>query len=385
MRSLFAATTAYVSATAVSAPAAPGVQCAGLSLDTTITTLEAKSCFQRIGTDGTAVTMFQNHPTQLNALCQTFGFPGFSGTMSGTQCGYNTWQNIFPGGCCADGDVSGWSQSGGNARCYGNGYTQIECDPNPPPPPSNPPPPPMCPCTDNSEATAGQDPHLTLGHGGRTDFRGVNGTIYAFVSSRNVSMGVRTEDAVFKLHKLTVHGSFLTAAYFNFRTIKGRDFHISFDTHDVNAQGWGWRMISGDCARPGNTVPFHLSPHRRRECDDVVASVEASSLTIKHPEWAFVVTTQPVYDRISGPHHRLDIKVSLAGDEKVLIPHGILGHSFDGDGRPRMGALDVYPDKSIPGEFTTKAMAEGAIQGTASDYVLYAPRATPSSLAFEQR
>ena len=36
----------------------------------------------------------------------------------------------------------------------------------------------------------------------------------------------------------------------------------------------------------------------------------------------------------------------------------------------------MYPDKSIAAEFTTKAMAEGAIEGTAADYVLPSLRAT---------
>ena len=127
----------------------------------------------------------------------------------------------------------------------------------------------------------------------------------------------------------------MTAVYFNFRTVKGRNFHIAFDTHNVNDNGWGWKMVKTDCARPNNSLPYHLGPHYRRECDGIVASVELSSLNVKHQEWAFVVTAQPVYDRIAGPHHRLDVQVTLLGDEKVLRPHGILGQSFDGDDRPR--------------------------------------------------
>ena len=189
-------------------------------------------------------------------------------------------------------------------------------------------------------------------------------------------MGVRTEDATFKLAQTHRPRLLHDRRLFQLPQPKGRDFHLAFDTRDVNANGWGWKMVEGDCARPGNSLPFHLGPHTRRECDDVVASVEYSSLAVKHPEWAFVVTAQPVYDRVARPAPPPGRQGDATGDETVLKPHGILGQSFDGDERPRMGALDVYPDKSVAGEFTTKAMAEGAIEGAASDYALATPRAT---------
>ncbi len=55
-------------------------------------------------------------------------------------------------------------------------------------------------------ACAHQDPHLTLAHGGRADFRGKNNTLYNFISSHNASVAIKTEDASFYLDKLLVHG-----------------------------------------------------------------------------------------------------------------------------------------------------------------------------------
>jgi hypothetical protein len=63
--------------------------------------------------------------------------------------------------------------------------------------------------------------------------------------------------------------------------------------------------------------------------------------------------------------HRLDIaflpKMNKLGK---VAPHGLIGQSFDFDGIAVDGARDNYDDKEV----TTKAMGEGAIEGTAKDY-----------------
>ena len=51
---------------------------------------------------------------------------------------------------------------------------------------------------------------------------------------------------------------------------------------------------------------------------------------------------------------------------------GLLGQSFSGDGK-RDGKRGVYP---AAGRFTTSAMAEGAIEGTAAMYEVASPHAT---------
>ena len=87
---------------------------------------------------------------------------------------------------------------------------------------------------------------------------------------------------------------------------------------------------------------------------------------------------QPTYNIVSGPAHRIDLTVSpLVPIEKLGVrPHGLIGQSFDGSRVPRFGRVDVYPPLDIPGEFRTTAMAEGAIEGTASDYEMNSPHAT---------
>ena len=47
--------------------------------------------------------------------------------------------------------------------------------------------------------------------------------------------------------------------------------------------------------------------------------------------------------------------------------------SYDGDGKLRAGRLDKYPPRDVNPTFTTTAMAEGAIDGVAADYVVASP------------
>lgn len=51
-------------------------------------------------------------------------------------------------------------------------------------------------------------------------------------------------------------------------------------------------------------------------------------------------------------------------------PHGLIGQSFGSPGVVRNGRTDMYPQvpEGQTGEFTTTAMAEGAIEGSAAMY-----------------
>merc|ERR1711988_1400047 len=60
-------------------------------------------------------------------------------------------------------------------------------------------------------------------------------------------------------------------------------------------------------------------------------------------------------------------------DHDAVAPHGLIGQSYDGDGMAVDGATDDYFNKT---EVTTKAMAEGAIEGSAPDYKMSSMYAT---------
>ncbi len=216
-----------------------------------------------------------------------------------------------------------------------------------------------------------KDPHLTFAYGGRADFRGRNGTVYNFMSSNAAVLNIRTRDAVFKLGRLTVHGSFMTDVYVVIRTPNGRFFNITYSSGNLNEFHWAWHMIQGSCAKAGNRVPFELGPHAEKHCDDSRITTDMSSTLIESREWTIRIRGKPVYDRIDGPRHRLDISLGarVARDDFAAPPHGIVGASF-ASGVPTFGRIDHYPPRNVEGEFWTTAMAEGALEGRAEDYEL---------------
>ena len=64
-----------------------------------------------------------------------------------------------------------------------------------------------------------------------------------------------------------------------------------------------------------------------------------------------------------------DVFITALIPEKSMrvSPHGIIGQSFDRDNIAKNGKTDVYP---LKGYFKTSALAEGAIEGDASMYIV---------------
>ena len=157
-------------------------------------------------------------------------------------------------------------------------------------------------------------------------------------------------------------------------------------------------MINGTCA----SRPFKFGTFGHKACDDLDIKMKSA----RHP-WAlgaplvaieFQATARPaqvfqrhlqvprrlgrrrlvvrgnyVFDRKSGPTHRLDLTFKEIGNAAARsLPHGIIGQSFTTNA-PRRGKQDVYP---ASGRFATSAQAEGAIEGDASMYEVPFPHAT---------
>ena len=64
----------------------------------------------------------------------------------------------------------------------------------------------------------------------------------------------------------------------------------------------------------------------------------------------------------------LDVQLNplYDADHDPVAPHGLIGQSWDGDGVAIDGAQDDYTATEV----TTSAMGEGAIEGSAADYVM---------------
>ena len=214
---------------------------------------------------------------------------------------------------------------------------------------------------------------MYLAHGGRTDFRGKHERLYNLLSSSNVSLNARTENATFLLKGNRIHGSFFTRIYLRARDSRGDDVFLDVDASKANANGWGWSMVHLQCGKGKRRAVF---PHASMRCDGLPAvHVDLSTTHVRLREWNIRVTVAPVYQRLEGPEHRVDVALESLQDDDAFAapPHGLIGCSFDADGLPRFGNVDVYPPPFSNATFTTTAMGEGAIDGVADDYEMSEP------------
>jgi len=138
------------------------------------------------------------------------------------------------------------------------------------------------------------DPHLGLAHGGHADFRGCNGCLFDFLSTRDVTVNARLRAATFTLRGSEVHGTFVTEVHVaTLNRAKNRWFKASYWAKEVGEGNWGWGALNGSCG--GDSFP--LFPHHTFACDASSATTAHSSAVFALPEWEVSVKSRPVYAR----------------------------------------------------------------------------------------
>lgn len=235
-------------------------------------------------------------------------------------------------------------------------------------------------CDDTTTTfTGGQlDPHLFFSHGGRADFKGEDATWYNMLSAKNVSLNVFFEHADFRKQKRApgvfqlVHGSAMTRLAMTARSaVTGELLTVEYNASSTASK-----------ARVGlssQSAPVWLShTHGAYTFENIKLSVlekkmgdigHGMALTVNTGRWEVTAWSKPFPNWRANPGKALlNVKVAALydADQDVVAPHGLVGQSYDGDSVRVDGAQDDY--SASVAEMTTKAMAEGAIEGTASDY-----------------
>lgn len=197
------------------------------------------------------------------------------------------------------------------------------------------------------------DPHLKLANGGVADFRGRNDTFFNFLSSPGFSMNIKTTESDFTLRKkLLVHGSFMTEAHLHFQNMRVSLIGSAIGSTNLI-------VVNGTC----KSDTFRLGAHRVITCDDIKIQTDYSSVKMMTSDWTVTLRCNRVYNKVKGPDTRIDLDVRKLKD---VPSHGILGQSYYLESDVS-GEVDEYP---IEGEFTTRAMAKGAIEGSYLDYIV---------------
>lgn len=221
------------------------------------------------------------------------------------------------------------------------------------PPPPMPPPPPSL--SNQASGSSQGDPHLQFAHGGVADFRGYDKTFFNILSAPGFSFACRTDFATFMLkHGIQIDGSFFTSAIFS---ILDEDEIVRITTEASST-------VFANITHKKNMTTLHRWSEYKT--NDVLIEVRYLSVIVSNERWKVSIVRKPVYNFVSGPRWRFDFSIEskIAESEMTCYPHGIIGQSFDNDQLAVNGKLDQYDKKYVK----TSAMAEGAIEGNASDY-----------------
>ena len=201
--------------------------------------------------------------------------------------------------------------------------------------------------------------HLCLNGGGVADFRGHDSTYFNLLCDCDTTLNVRTDLASFRFKDALVHGSFMTEMHFVYHDPSNVVMTVSINSSDH-------APFSGVCheqrGEDEGRKPLH-GLHAR--CGGASVTTRGILVSILTPSWNVVVVRQPVASKIG---HGLTTRL-YAIRRNHTTTHGLIGYSHRA-GELLHGAIDVYPHE---GEFTTMAMAEGAIEGHASDYIVDGP------------
>ena len=173
-----------------------------------------------------------------------------------------------------------------------------------------------------------RDPHISFAFGGSADMRGRHNALYNFLSAPDLSVNVKTEEAVFKIHDgaLTVNGSFLTEAHFTARMSPQKQATASFFSSELDDNNFGWQTITGTCVGR----PFKFGNRGSKRCFGFDISMAYSTARFALGNWTVKVSAMRsvpnANDLVAGPEHRLDIGFTARGAAPSRDkPHGIIG------------------------------------------------------------
>merc|ERR1719203_2786422 len=159
----------------------------------------------------------------------------------------------------------------------------------------------------------------------------------------------------------------MSAAYWVVRTVTNKlvriEFNITVKGAAVYEEGTEGPIMLMDDSKEFHRDNLH------------VGFVGKNKLHVKTDKWEMAATRSPFpFAHLNRGKVLLDVEIAALydADSDTVAPHGIFGQAYDGDKMAVDGALDTERDSVT----TTKAQAEGAIEGTWKDYKMASKFAT---------
>jgi len=197
---------------------------------------------------------------------------------------------------------------------------------------------------------------------------------YNFLSARNVSLNLLFLHSDFHNPNRLVHGSHMAQLAMTVRTaLSGKVFTIEFSAskeppHSVMIRDAAGGVVKTVTHGSGNFVDESLVVSVREKRHGAFGS-HGSMALINTGRWLVEAASKGFPNAEKTPGKALlDVQINplYDADKDVVAPHGLIGQSWDGDGFGFDGAKDDYSASEV----TTRAMAEGAIEGVAADYAM---------------
>jgi hypothetical protein len=212
-------------------------------------------------------------------------------------------------------------------------------------------------------------------HGDKFDFKGEDKVVYSMFSASGFAVNALFVHDVYSLGDKEVHGSFITEAYVSVHLPGHEVVHVSYNATrpDVALLAAGPRQtalaISSFDVNELAVDSFDLDGVHVKLSK---SHMDEAALVVNNGFWE-VTCRARLYPYSTTNHQKKRLDLSFSQIDKnaaaKVMPHGIVGQTFDGDKMAVDGAQDDYAGKRV----VTKAMGEGAIEGTAADYVVKSP------------
>jgi len=198
--------------------------------------------------------------------------------------------------------------------------------------------------------------------------RGEHNTWYNFLSAKNTSVNVHFEHSDFRNPYRLVHGSKMSRLGMTVRTnLTGQIVKVGMNA----TAGFQRVLVQTESERrwmDRRTGSIQIENVKLTLREQKMGNLgHGMALTINTGRWEVKVWSKRYPNPAANPGKALlniAIGAQYDADHDEVAPHGLVGQSYDGDSVAVDGAMDDYTGK----EMTTKAMAEGAIEGTADQY-----------------
>jgi len=203
------------------------------------------------------------------------------------------------------------------------------------------------------------------------------------LSARNVTMNTLFVHDDFQNPYKVVHGSAMKSAAWVIRTnLTGKLITIEYNASSTEKTAASIKVSDAPSAvwlshgkKAFELENVHIEMRERVLSGVGKKAFHGVALTVSTGLWRTTVWSKPYPNAALNAGKALlniHIEALYDADSDPIAPHGLIGQSYDGDKMPMDGELDDYESKEV----TTTAMAEGALEGVATEYELHHKFAT---------